>query len=219
MFNDMFFQGEQCFAKANDYSREAFGHTYHSVCPMLVKGLIFCGDPSLEFNWFDNESEQPEDLFAEMPVNGSEHASVYNEFLNVTVSNQNGSSMNVSYFWSDGTPIDVFYGVPNNTIVTLFLPNYTIPTWLVHDTEYSWYVVVTELHSNVTSPTWHFYTSKAWDILEDGIADYQDASIFVRHFSEIGYLPGESPGDINNDGGIDFMDASLFTLHFSEVYG
>jgi len=53
---------------------------------------------------------------------------------------------------------------------------------------------------------------------EDRIADYQDASIFVSHFSEEGYLPGESPSDINEDGIIDYIDASIFVRHFSEIY-
>ena len=74
-----------------------------------------------------------------VPTNGSGYVSVYNIYLRTTVSDPDGNSMDVSFYWQNGSLIGTISHVTNNTQASLYLPTYINPDWLAHDTIYRWY--------------------------------------------------------------------------------
>jgi len=202
MFNLMFNTShERCFAKAHDEARELFGHTAHSVCPQLVKGTIFFGDPALEYNWYN-----PETIMT--PANGSTYESVHNLHLSY-VTPENG---NVSFYWGNNTLIHTLLNVSKDTVASIYLPDYHEPDWLEHDTTYYWYVI----YNGTTTPEFNFKTSKAWDLNEDRRINSIDISFFVSQYRKT--PSAGDPCDINEDSFINFLDLSILVCHYGESY-
>jgi hypothetical protein len=152
------------------------------------------------------------------PLNNSDYESVYNQYMNASVNDTDGGTLDVYFYWGNGTLIGTDLNVPVDTNASLFLPPPLTPDWLYHNTTYYWYVNVSDGIVNVTSPTWNFHTSMAWDINEDRNVTYLDASLFVADYGKTGYQNGELPEDIDNDGDVDYLDASLLIAHYGESY-
>jgi len=152
------------------------------------------------------------------PLNHSEYEGVYNQHMNVTVTDSDGGTLDVYFYWANHTLIGSDLDVPSGTNASIFLPDFIVPEWLLHDTVYYWYVNVSDGVDTVTSPIWTFNTSKAWDCNEDKTIDYLDASILVSNYGGSGYLPGEISSDIVEDGTINYLDGSLLVTHYGESY-
>jgi len=206
MFSNMFNTSNNlCFAESNDYSREAVGHTLHSVCPMIVKELNFFGDPSLDYKWYNPEPIIPPFT----PENNSGYEKVYNMHFNYTAT-RNGD---VSFYWGNTTLIAAIHNITIGSIASIYLPDYISPGWLNHDTTYYWYVI----DNGTQTPTYDFHTSKAWDINEDKTINALDLSIFVSNYRQI-TIPGSIGADINNDGKINALDLSILISHYRQTY-
>jgi hypothetical protein len=154
----------------------------------------------------------------EIPVNNSDYESVYNEYLNVTVSDPDGGTVDVSFYWSNHTLIGTDLNVPVDTNASLFLPDVLSPDWLSHNTTYQWYVNVSDGIVTTVSATWNFHTSMAWDCNEDREVDYLDISIVSFAYGTLGYLSGEIRADIIEEGAINYLDLSSLVRHYAESY-
>lgn len=146
------------------------------------------------------------------PTNNSPYIDVY-LYLNCTVSDPNGDSLNVSYYWSDDTYIGTVYNVANNTKASLQL----IP-WANHDITYYWYVTVNDGEDTVQGPTWNFKTCKAWDLNVDKTINYLDVSILVSKYLQSVTPAGSKSWDINDDGICNYLDVSSLISHYLQSY-
>jgi len=54
-----------------------------------------------------------------------------------------------------------------------------------------------------------------WDLNDDGVVNYLDASILVYNYGSSG-APGWIPSDINEDGTVNYLDASILIEHYGE---
>jgi len=155
------------------------------------------------------------------PPDGSLYESVYNQYLNVHITDADGDAMDVSFYWENGTLIHTIMGVTNDTDANLSIPSYVTPAWLQHKNQktegYGWYVNVSDGTEYIIGPTWHFNNSYAWDIDENGAVSYIDASLLVSHYREA-ISPGSIGADIDDNGVVNYIDASLLVTHYRESY-
>jgi hypothetical protein len=161
----------------------------------------------------------PDSFTNEHPTNNSPYCSVYNEYLNVTVSDPDSDSMNVYFYWGNNTPI-AFTTIDSGEKASIYLPSYISPDWLQHQnikTNYTWYAVANDSYAQTKSSTWDFKTSYAWDINEDGSVTYEDASALVTAYG-ITVTAGSTGPDIDNNGDVNYLDASSFVAHYGDVY-
>jgi len=161
---------------------------------------------------------------------GKNYTSVYDVFLNTTVSDPDGDAVNVSYYL-DGRKILEYTNIANGSLVSLNTSTITNLTYwengsgnweprniLNHSTNYTWYVIVDDGIDTKTSSTQYFTTSEPWDIIEDGDMNLDDITqglvvdwYYMDEPTEVG---GKLPSDINDDGYIDLNDLSLFSSHW-----
>jgi hypothetical protein len=168
--------------------------------------------------WFNtSDNNAPNQPMNEIPINNSDYESVYTVYLNVTVSDPDGGILDVDYYWGNGTYIGNTTGIANNSISSLFLPDYINPDWLNHNTEYVWYVNVTDGMDHTTGPEWKFITSMAPDTDENKKVDITDVSKTVSNYG-VSCLPGELPTDIDNTGSVDISDVSIVVSNYGVSY-
>jgi len=161
---------------------------------------------------------QPNQPTNEIPTNNSDYVSVYDNYLNVTVSDDDGDSLNVSFYWGNSTLIHTVTNIASGNVASIFLPNYTNPDFLLHDTDYTWYVTINDTRSEIQSPTYTFHTSKAPDINEDRTVNYLDVSLLVSHYGESVSPPGSKGWDINSDGDTNYLDVSALVTAYGDNY-
>ncbi len=176
----------------------------------------------------DNQQpDAPSDGYAETPVTSDEtYLSVYDIWLNCTVSDPDGDAMDVSFYWGNDTLIGTIYGVMDNTVASLFLPDhwsrtilgYTNCTWVTHDTTHTWYAVADDGEYTNQSSTWDFHTGKAWDLNTDRTVNYLDVSMMVTYYNLRVTPPGMSAWDINEDTYVNYLDVSSVVGHYGETY-
>jgi hypothetical protein len=150
MFSLMFnISDERCYAKAHDEARELFGHTAHSVCPQLVKGTIFFGDPALEYNWYNPEPlNYPPTITNPQPINGSigQNTSL---LWTVDIADHEGQNMNWAIACSNGQSAS---GSSYNDTVYVLISN------LGYSTTYTVWVNVTDGENPVSK--WFSFSTK-----------------------------------------------------------
>jgi len=152
------------------------------------------------------------------PANNSPYVSVYNEYLNATVSDPDGDTLSISFYWNNGTLIHTVTGVASGGKASIYLPTYTNPAWLTHDLTHEWYVTISDGIADAThGPTWNFKTSKAWDVDENADINYLDVSNLVSHYGDT-VVAGSIGADINNDGTVSYTDISALVSHYGESY-
>ena len=159
-------------------------------------------------------NQPPNQPTNEVPVNNSNYIPP-ETYLNVTISDPDGDNMTVIFKWENGTIIATLTNVTNNSVASIWLPDYL---WIEHDTNYSWYVVVDDGIDNVTSSVWAFHTSMAWDLNSDRDVDYLDVSSLVSHYGESVIPPASEPWDIVEDGIVNYLDVSSLVSHYGEEY-
>jgi hypothetical protein len=180
------------------------------------------------------ENTKPDEPINEIPQNNAPYESVYNTYLNVTVSDDDGDELTVYFYWGDGTPI-AFTTVNSGEVASIFLPDYwyrevTVGgivyqvTWLEHKNHrpagYSWYVIVDDGYDEgeTQSSTFYFNTSMSMDVSEDKKVDISDVSTVVGYYGDHSGMPGEYPADINNDKRVDISDVSTVVGYYGSTY-
>ena len=153
----------------------------------------------------------------ERPVNNTPYLSVYNSSLNVTATDGDGDTIEMDFYWGNGTAI-AFTTVPSGHYANISLPLYIDTDWLTHDTTYTWYAIANDTFGGLNqSALFNFHTSKAWDINEDTHIDGLDVSLLVYHYGA-SLVAGSKGWDINNDGHVDGLDVSGLVYHYGTNY-
>ena len=171
----------------------------------------------------------PQDCTVEsMTGFGDGYCSVYDTYLNATVSDPDGDAVNVSYYLN-GVKVNEMSDVTNGSAVSLCVSNISNASYwdngtfeprniFNHTSTYSWYVEVDDGIDIETSATQYFTTSEPWDLIEDGDMNLDDITqalvvdwYYLDEPTEVG---GKIPSDINDDGYIDLNDLSLFSSHW-----
>ena len=150
----------------------------------------------------------------EYPANNTNYVLI-NTDMNVMVFDPNNDTMNVSFYWINDSTIHGIHNTANGTIAGFMTIDYSM---MSHDTEYTWYVNVTDGMFNVTSDVFTFHTCRAWDLNGDGTTNYLDISSLVSHYGETVSPSGYEPWDINNDGDTNYLDISSLVSHYGESY-
>ena len=154
---------------------------------------------------------------SEQPSNNS-WVEVYDHNLTVTVSNDLGETMNVSFYWaSNDSLIEKDEDVLNNTIAYANSSfNYT------HYQNYTWYVVINSTHYNNQSAIWRLRgESYDWDINRDAEVDINDITSVTGVYGSEGsphWIKQDCAPLGNPDGEIDIKDITLITAHYGEIY-
>lgn len=143
---------------------------------------------------------------------------VYQITMHCLVSDPDGDSLNVSFYWSDNTLIGTVTDVENNTEAELFIPLHLTPAWLSHDTTYEWYAIADDGEFQNQSTNWDFHTCYSWDLNVDKLINYLDISIMVAHYLNAVSPPGSETYDVNNDGTTNYLDLSSVVSHYLESY-
>jgi hypothetical protein len=150
---------------------------------------------------------------------------VYNIWLNCTVTDPDVDALDVHFYWGNGTLIGTLYGVPNGTTASLFLPSYWHRvilgyncTWLTHDTTHYWYAVADDGEYQTQGPLWNFHTGKAWDLNVDRYMNALDISTFVSHYALRVIPPGASSWDIDENTYTNALDLSAIVSHYGLHY-
>jgi hypothetical protein len=123
---------------------------------------------------------QPPTATNENPANNSNYVKI-NSYLSVTVTDPDNDTMDVVFYWGNGTEIGIDWNVANGTVANIYLPDYV---WLSHNTEYSWYVEVFDGTTSTLNGTWNFTTCKNYDLTGDGKINYLDVSALVSHYGD-----------------------------------
>jgi hypothetical protein len=159
----------------------------------------------------------PGPFSSEDPTNNSDYESVYNEWLNITATDSEGDGMDVYFYWSNGTAIG-WEHISSGGVASIFLPDLINPDWLQHQNnyaEYTWYAIANDTLDQTQSKTWHFKTSKAWDVNEDRSVNYLDVSDLVTHYGET-VTAGSIGSDIDENGNVGYLDVSGLVTHYGE---
>ncbi len=194
--------------------------------PYNSSGGIFNGGDYLPLTLETLTNLPPDAPFSPQPTNNTEYHTVYDIWLNCTVTDPNGDTMDVYYYWGNGTLIGTISGVSNNTVSHLYLPDYwnrtilgyTNCTWVTHDTTHTWYAIANDTLEQTQGPTWNFHTSKAWDLNTDRNINYLDVSGLVSHYAFRVLPPGADPWDTNEDTYVNYLDVSSVVGHYGETY-
>jgi len=163
----------------------------------------------------------PPNLFTnEIPENETDYISVYNRYLNVTVSDPESDHMWVYFYWGNDTSI-AWVEIDSGQEASIYLPE-----WLAHSdapsgtrklSQYTWYAIAHDSYTQTQSDIYNFITSKAWDINEDGTISYNDGSKLVNVYGST-VVAGSIGSDINEDGVVSYLDASSFVSHYGITY-
>jgi hypothetical protein len=146
------------------------------------------------------------------PSDASKYVDVYT-FMNITVTDDDGDPMDVSFYWSNHTLIQTLNDISNGSVASI---NFT-ENWLEHNTTYSWYVNITDGNYITNSSVFSFTTCKAWDLYPDGEINAMDVSILVTYYAYT-CVAGAENWDIHEDGKCDALDVSIFVTHYGESY-
>ena len=138
--------------------------------------------------------------------------------MNVTVSDPDGEDVDVGFYWSNHTLIYELQDVANNSVASILLQDNISGYQLEHNTDYNWYVNVSDGSEYALSPVFPFHTSMAPDINEDRTVNYLDVSLLVSHYAEAVSPPGSSGWDINNDGNTNYLDVSSLVSAYGDSY-
>jgi len=157
--------------------------------------------PSNETNWYETRWDYYQTAF----TSGG-------QWLNVTVTDPESDTVDVSFYWSNHTLIGTDSDVAHGNVASISVENLT-----VYQTYY-WYANVTDAEFTTQSEIfWFKHEAHNWDINRDAECDYLDASSLTSHYGESG-ANGWVRDDINDDGDVDYLDASSLTSHYGDDY-
>ena len=157
-------------------------------------------------------NQVPNSFSSEHPANDSDYTSVYNEYLNITVSDPDSDGMTVYFYWANGTSI-AFDTIASGGEASIFLPDYVDPDWLIHNNTYQWYARANDGFGESQSGIYRFHTSMAWDITENRYVNYLDASALASSYGLTG-PSGWIGADIDESGAVGYLDVSSLASHY-----
>lgn len=137
-----------------------------------------------------------------------------NHVMNITVTNSNDETMNVSFYWNNNhTLIGTDNNVANNSVANITVGfNYT------HYQQYYWYVTVNSTSYNNKSSIWWFKGEAfPWDINRDKLVDNTDRQNMNNTYLNTG-TPGWIREDTNGDGKINYLDTGSLAIHYGDDY-
>lgn len=151
------------------------------------------------------------------PVPNDDYASVYTEYMSVYVFDEDDDKMDVQFHWKDGSLITIYENASSDTTTSIYLPDYISGDWLEHNSDYDWYVSITDGHETYISDIWTLRTSMPADINEDRTVNYLDVSLLVTHYLD-SLTPGSQGWDIVEDGIVNYLDISSMVAHYLDIY-
>jgi hypothetical protein len=157
----------------------------------------------------------------ENPLNATDYTSIYNRTLSIYVYDDDNDTLDVYYYWVDGTPIAFNASKANGTNVSINTADYVPRGFLNHQNGtpvYYWYVNVTDGFNTTKSAIFNFKTSVQFDLNEDRYVNYLDASKFVSQYGRTSDPGGLLESDINEDSYVNYLDASGFVGHYGQSY-
>jgi hypothetical protein len=182
--------------------------------------------------WFNTSTNNPPDQPTNEIVDsstgfGKNYTSVYNVYLNVTVSDPDGDALDVLYF-IDGLHVGTVYAVESGENASFLTSNYNnLSQWFNttsgqwqgrnffnHSKIYEWHVEVSDGVTTTTGPTWTFLTTENTDISESGRVFAEDLTLTINVFGDRCYPPGIMPEDITETGRVFADDLSLVISQF-----
>ena len=130
--------------------------------------------------------------------------------MNVTVSNNIGETMNVSFYWgSNDSLIGTDTDVVNNSVASV-----TIGFDYTNYQQYWWYVTVNSSSYDQLSESWWFKgEAYDYDINRDESVNYQDTGAVALVY---GSNPYDGREDINGDNKVNYLDTGEVALHYGE---
>jgi hypothetical protein len=163
--------------------------------------------------WIDNTTwikpnNPPNMQSSPSPANGSTNTLRPPVQLEITITDLNNNSLDVSFHWKNHTgtwvSLQTYTGVGNG--VYTFIPP-TTNDWIWGNTIYTWSVNVTDRIS-WTNETYHFTTGGSrYDVNNNDIVNFQDAGLVWVHRTSI--MPYDGLYDVNQDIQVNFQDARL----------
>jgi hypothetical protein len=151
------------------------------------------------------------------PHPNNDYASVYTQFMSVYVFDEDDDTMNIDFYWKNGSLIHTYQNASSDSTASIYIPDHVPGEWLEHNHDYDWYVSITDGHEVYTSDIWTFRTSMAPDINEDRTVNYLDVSMLVGAYLD-NVTPGSIGSDINEDGVINYLDISSLIGAYLESY-
>ncbi len=129
------------------------------------------------------------------PNNGATTVSTTTN-LSVNATDPDGDTMNITFYWNNGTQIQKINNVENGSTATTNNLN------LNPETTYNWYATANDSTDTTTSPTWNFTTEEAWIPITT---------------TTNGYIGARQDGTYNLNGSIDNTKIHSRTLSDTEI--
>lgn len=151
-------------ASGQDYATNGTKGTYCSGLAYNTTYKVYVnatdiGSGGYTRRWYQfttKEDTSPSSPTVIHPANNAPYESVYNQYLKVHVTDSDGDTMNVSFYWSNGTLIHTLTGIADDSDANLSLLPYIAPDWLQHKnqrpTGYAWYVNVNRWNQIYSQP-------------------------------------------------------------------
>lgn len=161
---------------------------------------------------FTNKNIPPDQPSDENPTNQEEWVNPDVGSLSCKVTDPDGDSLIVKFYWQDGSLIGTASEINSGGVASVSINN------LTRYATKEWYVIVSDGVSQINGPTWRFTVEAYdWDINRDGKVDDTDNNMLTEHYGETG-TPGWIREDINKDGVVNYLDLSILTSHYGESY-
>ncbi|RLF61197.1 MAG: hypothetical protein DRN16_03935, partial [Thermoplasmata archaeon] len=116
-----------------------------------VEEFILLGDPSLKIGGYGGVNRPPNKPMSPIPAHGATGVSTHT-YLECTVSDPDDDTMDVSFYWVNGTLIGTDHDVLSGGTASIG------PLSLDSNTTYYWYAVANDSQLENVSDTWNFTT-------------------------------------------------------------
>jgi len=190
------------------------GLAYSTTYKVWVNATDPTGSGLYTRRWytFTTKVNNPPVVGSPSPANGATNTRRPPAQLQITVTDLNNDSLDVSFHWKNHTgkwvSLQTYTGVGNGSYA--FIPS-TTNEWIWGNTTYFWSVNVTDGVS-WTNETFHYTTNGSrYDVNNDDKVNFQDAGLVWVHRTSL--TPYDGIYDVNNDGQVNFQDAGLTWTH------
>jgi hypothetical protein len=180
---------------------------------------------NIEYNCYSTDSAYatnktdtnawPEVDTSDITIKAEPYASVYNQYANISVTDADEDPVTVTLYWGNNTEIGNVTS-PSGTDISISFADFIDPPWLLHVTNYTWYLTVTDGFYTVNTShtgTYWFETSVSYDLNEDGIVSVEDVSMLVSTYG-LTCRQGELPSDIDSNGIVNVLDISMLVYKY-----
>jgi hypothetical protein len=141
------------------------------------------------------------------PANGAANTSRPPVHLQVTVTDLNNDSLDISFYWKNHTGkwviLQTYTGVVNGTYS--YYP--TGNDWIWGNTAYTWSVNATDGTSWTNESYTYTTNGSRYDVNNNNVVNFQDGGLVWVHRTSL--VPYDGLYDVNHDGQVNFQDAGL----------